>query len=162
MIEAPPAGSSQRTASSSPVSQDISEDLEGNDDFRSLLSSLASDASAWLHQETELAKVELGEKLKSISKNVIKLLIGMGALATAGFVLLISLTMGISLVLHMLGLTPITAICLATLSVGVTLLLTGIITFKKAKNTLLASDILPRRAAERLQETKRWAIEKIK
>ncbi len=162
MIEAPPAKTDREPYASDPVPPEPPTGEESGDDILSLLSALASDASLWLHQETELAKAEFGQKLKLISNNAIKLLISALVLGAGASVLLLALVVGLGITLQLLGLEAITAFGLAALVTGGALFITGIILFRKSKNILLASELLPRRAAERLQETKNWALEKIK
>lgn len=162
MIEAPTEAPKREYSSADPIAKDHSPEEESGSDFMSLLSSLASDASLWLHQETELAKAEFGQKLKLISNNAIKLLVSTIILGAGAIVLLLAFVVGVGLAFQWMGIAAVPAFGLAALLVGGTLFLAGIIIFKRAKTTLLASELLPGRAAERLQETKNWALNKIK
>ena len=115
-----------------------------------LISALASDSAALVHDELELAKQELGEKLSSISNA--SLIVATGVVVG----LLASMALCAAAIV---ALTPYTGAWQAALIVGLVLaVIAGAMSYTGLRR-LKATSLKPEQTIETLEEDKRWLKE---
>jgi uncharacterized BrkB/YihY/UPF0761 family membrane protein len=111
-----------------------------------LFSDLFRETSTLVHQEAQLAKAELSEKVSDVSKGIAGIAIG-GAIIFAGFiVLLFAASNGLALLLpeeH--------AGWLAPLIVGLAVIVLGFIALAMGKHELSSSNLTPSRTMDSLR-----------
>jgi len=111
-----------------------------------LFSDLFRETSTLVHQEAQLAKAEMSEKVSEVGKGIAAIAIG-GAITFAGFiVLLIAASNGLAMMLpeeH--------ANWLAPLIVGLAVMVLGFIALAMGKHELSASNLEPSRTLESLR-----------
>ncbi|MEX2581497.1 MAG: phage holin family protein [Verrucomicrobiales bacterium] len=129
--------------------------------LKALVSSLRSDASQWIRQETALAKAEISEKVNEAGKNVALLIAGACTLYAGVIVLLLAAAAGAAELMRMAGVGLVPSYLTGLLVVGAVVSLIGWGTIKKGKNKLSAEKLKPERTADTLRNTKNWAKEKI-
>lgn len=111
-----------------------------------LFSDLWRETSTLVHEEAELAKAEISEKVSQVGTGVAAIAIG-GAIVFAGFiVLLFAAVNGLAMMLP-----PDHAEWLAPLIVGLAVMLIGFIALAKGRSELKASNLTPERTAESLR-----------
>jgi uncharacterized membrane protein YqjE len=118
-----------------------------------LFSELASETSLLIHQEIDLAKVELTQKAKTVGLNVGYLLLG-GAVAYAA--LLAFLAAAIIL------LANIMPWWVAALLVAVLVGIVAAVLISKALASLKKTEVAPRQTIETLKEDAQWAKQQMK
>jgi hypothetical protein len=120
--------------------------LADNRSLIALFSDLFRETSTLVHQEAQLAKAEVSEKVSDLGKGIAAIAIG-GAIAFAGFiVLLIAASNGLAMMLpeeH--------ASWLAPLIVGLAVIVVGFIALAMGKHELSASNLQPSRTMESLR-----------
>jgi hypothetical protein len=123
----------------------------------SLFSDLFRETSTLVHQEAELAKAEISEKVSEVGKGIAALAIG-GAILFAGFlVLLIAASNGLAMLLpeeH--------ANWLAPLIVGLAVLLLGFIALGIGKHELSGTNLMPTRTMDSLRRDGQLVKEHVK
>ncbi len=111
-----------------------------------LFSDLFRETSTLVHQEAQLAKAELSEKVSDVGKGIAGIAIG-GAIIFAGFiVLLFAASNGLALLLpeeH--------AAWLAPLIVGLAVMVLGFIALAMGKHELSSSNLTPSRTMDSLR-----------
>ena len=111
-----------------------------------LFSDLFRETSTLVHQEAQLAKAEMSEKVSEVGKGVAAIAIG-GAIIFAGFiVLLFAASNGLALMLP-----PEHADWLAPLIVGLAVMVLGFIALATGKHELSTSNLKPSRTMESLR-----------
>ena len=116
-----------------------------------LFADLASETSALVRQEDELAKTELSEKAARVGRDVAVLAVG-GAVVNAGFLaILAALIIG----LGQLGLPW----WLAALLVGVIVAAVGGFMIRQGLTALKREDLAPRQTIATLKEDAEWVKE---
>lgn len=111
-----------------------------------LFSDLFRETSTLVHQEAQLAKAEMSQKVSGVGKGVAAIAIG-GAIIFAGFiVLLFAASNGLALMLP-----PEHADWLAPLIVGLAVMVLGFIALAMGKHELSASYLKPSRTMESLR-----------
>jgi hypothetical protein len=130
-------------------SRDAGRERQGPGETRSLValfSDLFRETSTLVHQEAQLAKAEVSEKVSEAGKGIAAIAIG-GAIIFAGFiVLLIAASNGLAMMLpeeH--------ANWLAPLIVGLAVIVLGFIALAMGKHELSASNLRPSRTLESLR-----------
>ena len=118
-----------------------------------LFSELAQETSTLVRQEVRLAKAELTQSATEAGRGVAFLLAG-GAVAYAG---LLALLAAVILGLWEAGVES----WIAALIVGLIVVAIGIILVLRARETLSASSLAPRKTIETLKEDKEWVREQI-
>ncbi|MDP9314532.1 MAG: phage holin family protein [Chloroflexota bacterium] len=118
-----------------------------------LFSELSSETSTLVRQEIQLAKVELTQKAKSISKDIAYIAAG-GAVAYAG---LIVLTFALVYLL-----AEIIWPWLAALIVGLVVVGVGYGLVQSGLSKLKQANLKPERTIETLKEDKEWAKHQVK
>jgi Putative Actinobacterial Holin-X, holin superfamily III len=120
--------------------------LADNRSLIALFLDLFRETSTLVHQEAQLAKAEVTEKVSALGKGVAAIAIG-GAIVFAGFiVLLIAASNGLAMMLpeeH--------ASWLAPLIVGLAVIVLGFIALAMGKHELSASNLQPSRTMESLR-----------
>ena len=120
--------------------------LGENRSLIALFSDLFRETSMLVHQEAELAKVEISEKLSDMGKGIAAIAVG-GAIIFAGFiVLLFAASNGLALLLP-----PEHADWLAPLIVGLAVIVLGFIALGMGKHELSSSNLTPSRTLDSLR-----------
>jgi glycerol uptake facilitator-like aquaporin len=139
----------QRLGTQYERSRDAGRERQATGETRSLIalfSDLFRETSSLVHQEAQLAKAEMSEKVSEVGKGIAAIAIG-GAILFAGFiVLLIAASNGLALLLpeeH--------ANWLAPLIVGLAVMLLGFIALGIGKRELSGSNLQPSRTMESLR-----------
>jgi hypothetical protein len=115
-----------------------------------LFSDLWRETSTLVHEEAELAKAEMSEKVSQISTGVVELAIG-GLIVFAGFIVtLIALSNGLA---HLLPEEQ--ADWLAPLIVGVVVMVFGVISLLRGRSNMKAQNLAPERTMESLRRDAR-------
>jgi len=115
-----------------------------------LFSDLWRETSTLVHEEAELAKAEMSEKVSQLSTGVVELAIG-GLIVFAGFIVtLIALSNGLA---HFLPEEQ--ADWLAPLIVGVVVMVFGIISLLRGRSNMKAQNLTPERTMESLRRDAR-------
>jgi putative superfamily III holin-X len=113
----------------------------------SLVADLFRETSTLVHQEAELAKAELSEKVSEVGKGIAAIAIG-GAILFAGFiVLLLAACNGLAMMLPEQH-----AGWLAPLIVGLAVMVLGFIAVGIGKHELSGSNLKPSRTMESLRQ----------
>jgi hypothetical protein len=111
-----------------------------------LFSDLFRETSTLVHQEAQLAKAEISEKVSEFGKGIAAIAIG-GAIIFAGFiVLLFAASNGLALLLP-----PEHADWLAPLIVGLAVMVLGFIALAMGKHELSSSNLKPSRTIDSLR-----------
>ena len=120
--------------------------LADNRSLIALFSDLFRETSTLVHQEAQLAKAEVSQKVSDLGKGIAAIAVG-GAIAFAGFiVLLIAASNGLAMMLpeeH--------ANWLAPLIVGLAVIVLGFIALAMGKHELSASNLQPSRTLDSLR-----------
>ncbi|MFL6564060.1 MAG: phage holin family protein [Burkholderiales bacterium] len=120
--------------------------LGDNRSLIALFSDLFRETSTLVHQEAQLAKAEMSEKVSALGKGIAAIAIG-GAIIFAGFiVLLFAASNGLAMFLpeeHAMWLAP--------LIVGLAVIVLGFIALAMGKHELSASNLQPSRTVESLR-----------
>jgi hypothetical protein len=112
-----------------------------------LFSELFRETSTLVHQEAQLAKAELSEKVSDVGKGIAGIAIG-GAIIFAGFiVLLFAASNGLALLLP-----PDHSDWLAPLIVGLAVIVLGFIALAIGKHELSSSNLTPSRTIDSLRQ----------
>ena len=118
-----------------------------------LFSDLASDLSELVRKEVELARLEVGQKVKRVGKNVGYLVVG-GAVAFAAMLAIIAaIIMLLDKVMPAWG---------AALLVGLVVAGIGWLLIGKATAALQETDLTPQQTVETLKEDAAWVKQQIK
>ena len=111
-----------------------------------LFSDLFRETSTLVHQEAQLAKAEISEKVSEFGKGIAAIAIG-GAIIFAGFiVLLFAASNGLALLLP-----PEHADWLAPLIVGLSVIVLGFIALAMGKHELSGTNLTPSRTVDSLR-----------
>jgi hypothetical protein len=122
---------------------------------------LRDDSMRLLRKEVELARVEMGEKISRIGRNVAYLAIG-GVIVFAGVLfVLLAATWLVAIGLMEAGLTLLAVGWLAPLIVGLIVGMIGYAFLQKAISTLKHESAVPERTVESVQETQEWLTDKM-
>ena len=122
-----------------------------------LFSDLWRETQTLVHQEAELAKAEISEKVSQVTTGAGEIAAG-GAILFAGFIVLLFAAVG---ALEMLLPTE-HAIWLAPLIVGLIVMIVGYIVFARGRKQMTAENLAPQRTIESLQQDARLAKEHVK
>jgi hypothetical protein len=126
-----------------------------------ILKDLRDETSMLVHQEVDLAKTEVSEKVSMLGTNMASVAAG-GAVALAGALALVA---AVSILLYVLlskVMSPNVAMWLAPLIVGGALAAFGYSLVKKALATLKQEGIAPTKTTQSLKENKEWLTAKIR
>src|SRR5918997_1947727 len=119
--------------------------LGENRSLIALFSDLFRETSTLVHQEAELAKAEISEKVSEVGKGIAEIAVG-GAIIFAGFiVLLFAASNGLAMMLP-----PEHAGWLAPLIVGLAVMVLGFIALAMGKRELSADRLKPSRTMDSL------------
>lgn len=120
--------------------------LGDNRSLIALFSDLFRETSTLVHQEAQLAKAEMSEKVSEVGKGIAAIAVG-GAIIFAGFiVLLFAASNGLAMFLpeeHAMWLAP--------LIIGLAVIVLGFIALAIGKHELSASNLQPSRTMESLR-----------
>ena len=120
-----------------------------------MIKELAQDASALIHQEMALARAEVRQNLKDLTKNVAEIAVG-GGIAVVGLLVLVAFTIiGLGL---LLGGTY----WLSSLIVGVVLLAGGGFFVASGVRGLGKSSLAPEQTMDSLRDTGSWAQHEVR
>ena len=120
--------------------------LGENRSLIALFSDLFRETSTLVHQEAELAKAEISEKVSDVGKGIAAIAVG-GAIIFAGFiVLLFAASNGLALLLP-----PEHADWLAPLIVGLSVIVLGFIALAMGKHEMSSAHLKPSRSMESLR-----------
>lgn len=118
-----------------------------------LFSELSQETSTLFRKEVQLAKAEISGKASQAGKNA-GLLIGGGAVAYAGFLIL--------LLAAVFGLAEVMPEWLAALIVGIVVAGIGFVLAQKGMSDLKEINPAPQRTIETLKEDKEWLKEQVR
>lgn len=120
--------------------------LGANRSLIALFSDLFRETSTLVHQEAELAKAEISEKVSDVGKGIAAIAIG-GAIVFAGFiVLLFAASNGLALLLP-----PEHADWLAPLIVGLAVIVLGFVALAMGKHEMSSTHLKPSRTIDSLR-----------
>ena len=122
-----------------------------------LFSDLCRETQTLVHQEAELAKAEISEKVSQVTTGAGEIAAG-GAILFAGFIVLLFAAVG---ALEML-LPAEHSMWLAPLIVGLIVMIIGYIVFARGRRQMSAESLAPQRTIESLQQDARLAKEHVK
>ena len=122
-----------------------------------LFSDLWRETQTLVHQEAELAKAEISEKVSQVTTGAGEIAAG-GAILFAGFIVLLFAAVG---ALELLLPTEHAA-WLAPLIVGLIVMIVGYIVFASGRKQMKAQSLAPQRTLESLQQDARLAKEHVK
>jgi xanthine/uracil permease len=122
-----------------------------------LFSDLWRETQTLVHQEAELAKAEISEKVSQVTTGAGEIAVG-GAILFAGFIVLLFAAVG---ALEMLLPTE-HSIWLAPLIVGLIVMIIGYIVFARGRKQVRAESLAPQRTIESLQQDAKLAKEHVK
>lgn len=117
-----------------------------------LFTDLTEDMGKLVRQEIELARIETMQKVNQATRSVILMAAG-GFVAYAGFIAL--------LMAAAIGLGQIMPYWLATLIVGVVVLIVGAILIGSGRSSLSSMTVMPENTVESIKEDARWAKEQV-
>jgi len=123
----------------------------------SLFSDLWRETTTLVHEEAELAKAELSEKVSQVTTGAGEIAAG-GAILFAGFIVLLLAAMG---ALELMLPTE-HAIWIAPLIVGLAVMIVGYIALARGKKQMQAESLAPQRTLESLKRDARLAKEHLK
>lgn len=123
----------------------------------SLFSDLWRETTTLVHEEAELAKAELSEKVSQVTTGAGEIAAG-GAILFAGFIVLLFAAVGAL----QLMLPTEHAIWIAPLIVGLVVMIIGYIALSRGKKQMQAESLAPRRTIESLKRDARLAKEHVK
>ena len=123
----------------------------------SLFSDLWRETTTLVHEEAELAKAELSEKVSQITTGAGEIAAG-GAILFAGFIVLLFAAVG---ALELM-LPSEHSIWLAPLIVGLIVMIIGYIALSRGKKQMQAESLAPQRTLESLKRDARLAKEHVK
>ena len=123
----------------------------------SLFSDLWRETTALVHEEAELAKAELSEKVSQVTTGAGEIAAG-GAILFAGFIVLLFAAVG---ALELMLPTE-HSIWIAPLIVGLVVMIIGFIALSRGKKQMQAESLAPRRTLESLKRDARLAKEHVK
>jgi putative superfamily III holin-X len=123
----------------------------------SLFSDLWRETTTLVHEEAELAKAELSEKVSQVTTGAGEIAAG-GAILFAGFIVLLFAAVGAL----QLMLPTEHSIWIAPLIVGLVVMIIGTIALRKGKKQMQAESLAPRRTIESLKRDARLAKEHVK
>ena len=121
-----------------------------------LFSDLWRETQTLVHQEAQLAKAELSEKVSQVTTGAGEIAAG-GAVLFAGFIVLLFAAVGAL----QLMIPSEHAIWIAPLVVGVAVMIVGYILFSRGRNQLKADSMVPERTVQSLQRDARLAKEHV-
>jgi hypothetical protein len=122
-----------------------------------LFSDLWRETTTLVHEEAELAKAELSEKVSQVTTGAGEIAAG-GAILFAGFIVLLFAAVG---ALELMLPTE-HSIWLAPLIVGLVVMIIGYIALSRGKKQMQAESLAPRRTMESLKRDARLAKEHVK
>jgi hypothetical protein len=122
-----------------------------------LFSDLWRETTMLVHEEAELAKAELSEKVSQVTTGAGEIAAG-GAILFAGFIVLLFAAVG---ALELMLPTE-HSIWLAPLIVGLVVMIIGYIALSRGKKQMQAESLAPRRTMESLKRDARLAKEHVK
>lgn len=126
-----------------------------------LLKSLRNDLVVLVRQEIALARGEIMDAARRISKDVVMIAVG-GAIALAGaIVLLMGLASGAAVALAAAGLNPEIAVWLGPLLLGLVVVAIGFGILQTARHRLKRTSLMPKRTVQTIKEDSTWAKEKL-
>lgn len=126
-----------------------------------LLKSLRNDLVVLIRQEIALARSEIVDAARGISKHVVMMAVG-GAIALAGvIVLLMGLASGAAVALAAAGLDPNIAVWLGPLLMGAVVVAIGFGILQAARHRLKHTSLMPKRTVQTIKEDSTWAKEKL-
>ena len=122
-----------------------------------LFSDLWRETTTLVHEEAELAKAELSEKVSQVTTGAGEIAAG-GAILFAGFIVLLFAAVG---ALELMLPTE-HSIWIAPLIVGLVVMIIGYIALSRGKKQMQAENLAPRRTLESLKRDARLAKEHVK
>lgn len=122
-----------------------------------LFGDLWRETTTLVHNEAELAKAELSEKVSQVTTGAGEIAAG-GAILFAGFIVLLFAAVG---ALDMMMETP-HAVWLAPLIVGLVVMIIGYIALARGKKQMKSESLAPQRTMESLRRDARLAKEHVK
>ncbi|PQO31633.1 phage holin family protein [Blastopirellula marina] len=125
----------------------------------SLIKEIRDESIELFHQEIELARTEMAEKAKHVSRKAY-VFTQSTLVSTAGLiVLLMGIAEGLSLMLASTGVGA-QAFWIGPVVVGLVVMIGGAIVAVTAKNSLMDESIVPEKTAQTLKENKQWLNDK--
>lgn len=122
-----------------------------------LFSDLFRETSTLVHEEAQLAKAEISEKVSQLGTGAAEIAAG-GAILFAGFIVLLFAAVG---ALELMLPTE-HSIWIAPLIVGLVVMIIGFIALSRGKKQMQAESLAPRRTLESLKRDARLAKEHVK
>jgi hypothetical protein len=131
-------------------------DRAGDRPLLGLLSDLWRETTTLVHEEAELAKAEMGEKVSQVATGIGEIATG-GAILFAGFLVLLFAAVGALVLL----LPEPHSIWLAPLIVGALVAIIGAIALARGRANMKSRNLAPRRTIESVQRDANLAKEHI-
>ena len=125
--------------------------------LRGLFSDLWRETTTLVHEEAELAKAELSEKVSQVTTGAGEIAAG-GAILFAGFIVLLFAAVG---ALELM-IASEHAIWIAPLVVGLAVMIIGYIALARGKKQMKSESLAPQRTIESLKRDARLAKEHVK
>ena len=116
-----------------------------------LFGQLTQDMTLLFRQELQLARVEMSEKISTLTSNLVSVLAGGLVAYVGGLALVAALILG----LHAAGVAP----WVSALIVGVVFAIAGYLMLSRGMKELKRVDLAPRRTVESLKDDVQWAKE---
>jgi hypothetical protein len=129
-------------------------DRAGERSLLGLLSDLWRETTTLVHEEAELAKAEMGEKVSQVTTGIGEIATG-GAILFAGFLVLLAAAVGALL----LVLPEPHSIWLAPLIVGAAVAIIGAVALARGRANMKSRNIAPRRTLESVRRDANLAKE---
>lgn len=134
----------------------------GSPALSELLRNLREEFMTLLHQEVDLAKTEMNEKVSRITKDMIAIGAGAGVATAGALVLLMGIGVLASHGYEAAGLSVAVAAWLGPVTVGLLTALIGWLMISAGKKKLSRESAVPERTVETLRDHKTWARNKLR
>ncbi|MFO1497390.1 MAG: phage holin family protein [Verrucomicrobiota bacterium] len=126
-----------------------------------LISGLREDLKTLLHEEVQLAKKEVSEKVSRLRRNTVYLLVGVVAALLGVCFLLVAASLAAAFGLEALGLSALMALVLGFLAVAILTGSIGGILASKGLGSFAKESLVPEKTLETLQEIRAGGLEQV-
>lgn len=127
-----------------------------------LIRELRDESSLLLRQEVALARREFMEKFELARNSTIAMLVGGLMAGAGGLFVLLAASFGLTEAFIEMGMARDVAVWVGPLVVGLVVAIAGLATLMVAKSRFKKEHMAPNRTIESIEETGRWAREKVR
>lgn len=127
-----------------------------------LLRELRDETVDLFRQEIALAKTEMQEKVSRLSRNSMYVAMGGGVLGAGALFILLAATAGLYAAMVTADVSPLLALWVSPLIVGVAVAIIGYGMLKKGQHTIKEESLVPEKTVQSLKEDKEWTASKIR